>query len=257
MRLDVAFVPSLASPGSHPAVPARARARRERRVCIVVDVIRASTSLIAMVERGAARVFIAGDIDTARAAAPRIGAVLAGEQDGLAPPGFDYGNSPVELSRAPLEGRSVVFVTTNGTAAIRAVTDAGAVLVGALRNGEAACREAWTAATAQGDNLTVVCAGREHGFGMDDVYCAGYLVHRVLQLGSPELTDAALAAVALFRSEPNALAVFSQSAAGRNVVRLGLTEDIAYCAQQDVSSVVPRLGREIHLLEDPSAEHPR
>jgi 2-phosphosulfolactate phosphatase len=247
MRLDVAFVPSLASPGPHPALPARARARL---VCIVVDVIRASTSLITMVERGATQVFIAGAIDTARAAAPRLGAVLAGEQDGLAPPGFDYGNSPVELSHAPLEGRSVVFVTTNGTAAIRAVTDASAVLVGALRNGEAVCREAWAAATAQGDNLTIVCAGREHGFGIDDAYCAGYLVHRVLQVGSPELTDAAMAAAALFRSEPNALAVFSQSAAGRNVVRLGLTEDIAYCAQQNVSRVVPRLGRELHLLED-------
>src|SRR5713226_9193332 len=163
MRLDVAFVPTLRAP-LHDS-PSSARLRlpaRNRQLCIVVDVIRASTSLVTLVERGAARVFIAGDIDTARAAAPRLGAVLAGEQDGLAPLGFDYGNSPVELSRAPLEGRSVVFVTTNGTAAIRAVTAAAAVLVGALRNGEAACREAWMAATAQGDNLTVVCAGREH-----------------------------------------------------------------------------------------------
>jgi 2-phosphosulfolactate phosphatase len=214
-----------------------------------VDVIRASTSLITLIERGATRVFIAGDVEAARTAAPRTGAVLAGEQDGLAPPGFDYGNSPVELSRASLDGRPVVFVTTNGTAAIRAVTEAPTVLVGALRNGEAVSREAWAEATTHADDLTIVCAGRERAFAIDDAYCAGYLVHRMLQLGAVELTDAAQAAVALFRSEPNAVAVFTQSAAGRNVIQLGLADDITYCAQRDASNVVPKLGRELYLLE--------
>ena len=252
MRLDVAFVPTLRAP-IHDS-PSSARPRhlaRNRHLCIVVDVIRASTSLITLVERGASRVFIAGDIDSARAAAPRTGAVLAGEQEGLAPPGFTYGNSPVELSRASVDGRPVVFVTTNGTAAIRAVTDARTVLVGALRNGAAVCREAWAEATAHGDDITIVCAGREHAFAIDDAYCAGYLIHRILESGSGDPTDAAMAAVMLFRSEPDAQAVLTRSAAGRNVIRLGLVEDITYCAQRDASSVVPRLGRELFLLETP------
>jgi len=175
--------------------------------------------------------------------------VLVGEQDGLAPPGFAYGNSPVELSRASVDGQSVVFVTTNGTAAIRAVHDSPTVLVGALRNGAAVCREAWQEATAHGDDITIVCAGREHAFAIDDAYSAGFLIHRILESRSVELTDAAMAAVALFRSEPDAQAVFTKSAAGRNVIRLGLTDDIAYCAQRDASNAVPRLGRELFLLE--------
>lgn len=250
MRLDVAFVPTLRAPIHDASSSARLRLPgRNRQLCIVVDVIRASTSLVTLVERGASRVFIAGDIDSARAAAPRAGAVLVGEQDGLAPPGFTYGNSPVELSRASVDGRPVVFVTTNGTEAIRAATDAATVLVGALRNGAAVCREAWQEATAHGDDITIVCAGRERAFAIDDAYCAGYLIHRILESGSGDLTDAAMAAVALFRSEPDAHAVFTKSAAGRNVIRLGLTDDITYCAQRDASSAVPRLGRELFLLE--------
>src|SRR3989442_3195318 len=83
MRLDVAFVPTLRAPIHDASSTARLRLPgRNRQLCIVVDVIRASTSLVTLVDRGASRVFIAGDIDSARAAAPRAGAVLVGEQDG-------------------------------------------------------------------------------------------------------------------------------------------------------------------------------
>ncbi len=243
MRLHVAFLPSLLMPGRSGAA--------QGQVCVVVDVIRASTTLVVIVERGASRVFIAGDVASARTAAASLdGAIRAGEEDGLAPPGFDFGNSPVELARARLAGRQVVFVTTNGTAAIRAVKDADAVLVGALRNGAAACREAWEIASARGDDLTIVCAGRERAFGIDDAYCAGYFVHGLLQRGSADLTDGATAALQLYRCEPDAVALFTQSAAGKNVQRLGLTGDIAFCAERDVSEVVPRLGRELFLLEE-------
>jgi 2-phosphosulfolactate phosphatase len=221
-----------------------------RPVCIIVDVIRASTSLITIVERGASRILIAGDVASARRAAASVdGVIRAGEEDGVAPRGFDYGNSPIELARAPLAGRPVVFVTTNGTAAIHAIKDADTVLVGAMRNGAAVCRAAWTEAISRGGDLAIVCAGREGGFGIDDAYCAGYLVERLLQLGSADLTDGAAAAVRLYRSEPDAAVIFSQSAAGRNVMRLGLTEDVTFCAERDASAVVPKLGQEIHLVE--------
>jgi len=244
MRLHVAFLPSLV------LLPS-ADAAHAGHVCIVVDVIRASTTLVTIIERGARRVFIAGDIASARrAAAAHEDAVLAGEVEGLAPPGFDYGNSPVELSRAPLAGRSVIFVTTNGTAALRAIRSADPMLVGALRNGAAVSREAWEASRPAGRDITIVCAGREGAFGLDDAYCAGYLVQCLQQMGSLRLTDAACAALRLYRSEPDAQALFSQSAAGRNVLRLGLTADVPFCAARDVSRVVPRLGREIFLLEE-------
>lgn len=236
MRLHVAFLPSLVLPGPQ--------------VCVVVDVIRASTTLVTLVERRAAQVLIASDVAAARRMASRLeGAVLAGEEEGLPPQGFDYGNSPVDLSRADLAGRPVIFVTTNGTAAVRAVERDGPVLVGALRNGTAVSREAWETAGDRQADLTIVCAGRENAFGIDDAFCAGYLVDRVMQFGAVELTDGAMAGLRLYRSEPDALELFRLSAAGRNVIRLGLADDVTYCAERDVSTAVPRLGRELRILE--------
>ena len=252
MRVHVAFLPSLVLQYGLPVdsePPASGPDRLRRQVCMVVDVIRASTSLVTLVERGATPIYIASDVASARAAAAsRDGVVLAGEEDGLAPAGFNYGNSPVELSGARVAGRPVIFVTTNGTAAIRAVEGAAAVLVGALRNGTAVCREAWQTARQRDADVTIVCAGREKAFGMDDAYCAGYLVDRLLELGPAELTDGTQTALRLYRAEPDARALFQSSAAGQNVIRLGLAHDVEYCAQRDTSSAVPRLGREIFLL---------
>ncbi len=235
MQLNVAFLPSLVV---------------RPQVCIVVDVIRASTSLVTLVERGAGPIFIAADVEAARRhVRAGVNAALAGEEGGLAPPGFDFGNSPVELSIAELRGKAVVFVTTNGTTAIRAVRGARAVFVGALRNGAAASREAAEFARRQEADLTIVCAGRAGAFGLDDAYCAGYLVDRVVQGGTPELTDAAEAALRLYRGEPDPVALFRRTAAGRNVIDLGLSVDLDYCAARDASAVVPLLGREIRMLE--------
>ncbi len=236
MRLHVAFLPSLV--------------RAAPQVCIVVDVIRASTSLVTLVERGASPILIAADVAAARQyAVGRDQVVLAGEEGGLAPPGFDFGNSPAELSQANLAGKPVVFVTTNGTAAIVAVRQATVVLVGALRNGTAVCREARESAHQLDGTLTIVCAGRASAFGLDDAYCAGYLAARLLQAETWELTDAAEAALRLYRSEVDPLTLFRRSAAGRNVIELGLDADVDYCAQSDSSTAVPRLGREIRILE--------
>lgn len=250
MRVHVALLPSLVLHYGLPGDSELPAGAPSLRVCVVVDVIRASTSLITLVERGAAPIYIASDVASARAAAAeRDGMVLAGEEAGLAPAGFHYGNSPVELSRAPVAGKPVIFVTTNGTAAIRAVEGAAAVLVGALRNGTAVCHQAWQLARQDEGDVTIVCAGREQAFGLDDAYCAGFLVDRLLERGPSELTDGAKAALRLYRTEPDALALFRSSAAGQNVMRIGLAHDLEYCAQPDASSVVPRLGRELYLLE--------
>jgi len=253
VRLHVAFHPSLLATGAVVPVPAD-----RPQVCVVVDVLRASTSLVTLVERGAGPIHIATSVAAARESpVARAGAVLAGEQEGVAPPGFDFGNSPVELARAPVRGRPVVFVTTNGTAAIQAVRRLGPVLVGAMRNATAVAAEAWAAAQASASDLTIVCAGREGGFGFDDAYCAGVLVSRLLPLGTLELTDGAAAALQLFRAEPDAEAVFTRSAAGQNVIRLGLGADVAFCAARDRSTAVPRLGRELRMLEEEGAREVR
>lgn len=250
MRLHVAFHPSLLATGSQPPVSAT-----RPQVCVVVDVMRASTTIIAFLERGASPIYVASGIEAARVGAAAIpGAVLAGELDGIAPPGFDYGNSPVEVSTAEIEGRAVIFATTNGTVAIRAVEGLGPVLIGALRNAGAVADEAAASSRDEACDLTIICAGREGSFGIDDAYCAGALADRLLARVSFDLTDGAEAALRLYRSEPDAPALFMRSAAGRNITRLGLAPDIDYCAESDASTIVPRLGRELRMLDDGGAD---
>src|SRR3970282_1620222 len=101
MRLPVACHPSLLPTGALIPVPVE-----RPQVCVVIDVLRASTSLVTLVERGAGSIYIAPSVERARAAARGLpGAVTAGEAGGLAPEGFDFGNSPVEFSTADVRGR--------------------------------------------------------------------------------------------------------------------------------------------------------
>ena len=249
MRLHVAFHPALLPTGAVTAVPVD-----RPQVFVVIDVLRASTSLVTLVERGAGPIFIAGGIEEARAAAPTVpGVILAGEAGGLAPEGFDFGNSPVELSTADVRGRPVIFVTTNGTAAIRAVHRLGPVFIGAMRNGEALVAQVWETIRRSPTDVTIICAGREGGFGLDDAHCAGHLASRLLERDRFALTDGTEAALSLYRAEPGTLALFTRAAAGQNVIRLGLGPDVAYCAEHDCAAAVPMLGRELRLLEETAA----
>lgn len=217
---------------------------------IVVDVIRATTSVLTMLERGCEEVLIAPSLEAAREyrqAHPEV--LLAGEQGGRAPAGFDFGNSPAAFSEVLLSGRRVVFATTNGTRAVHAAKGAAVVLLGCLRNRAAAAQVAFGAAAAAGHGLAVMCAGREGRFSLDDAYTAGAIVDAVAGLPAGlTMTDAAVAARMLYRSVTDAGALFRQTRAGRNVIEIGLEGDLDYCAQIDRSVLVPKLGERVRVL---------
>jgi 2-phosphosulfolactate phosphatase len=248
-----------------------------RRVAVVIDVLRATTSMLTLLERGAAEVVVAPTVAAARRYAGQSGCVgtaaggaavrggdpranaareavrTAGEEGGLAPAGFDFGNSPAAFARADVAGSRFVIATTNGTRALHAVRDAPVILAGCLRNRTAAARAAADAALGAGYDLTVVCAGREGRFSLDDAYTAGAIAEAVTaHLAGRALcrtTDAVLAAETLYRSWPDAAALFRLTAAGRNVLAIGLEEDLRYCAVPDCSQLVPRVGAGVSLLE--------
>lgn len=221
------------------------------RTAVVVDVLRATTSLLVMLERGCDEVLIAPTVEAARRYAqahPEV--LLAGEQGGRAPAGFDFGNSPVAFADAALIGQRVVFATTNGTRAVHMAREASVVLLGCLRNRSATAREALAVAR-EGPGVSLVCAGREGRFSLDDAYTAGAIVDAAVTSDGRsglDLTDAALAARALYRSSAEAAAVFRQSRAGQNVIEIGLPRDLDYCAEHDRSVLVPRLGDRVRVV---------
>jgi 2-phosphosulfolactate phosphatase len=217
VRVHVAFTPAEAV-----AVP----------TTIVVDVLRATSTIVQALDSGYERVFCCAEVDEARSLRDELGdAVLAGERGALAIEGFDLGNSPREF----LEPRAsaVVLTTTNGTRAVAAAAAAGSgsVLIGSLLNAGAVAKAART----EGTDTAIVCAGVDGAFALDDAYCAGRIVDA---LGCAR-TDAAEAAAILARS-------FAQPEdalrAAQNPRQEGLgADEIAWCAREGVSSVVPRL----------------
>ncbi len=219
MRVHVAFTPDEAA-----AAPTG----------IVIDVIRATSTICQALASGYERVWCAAEVEDARALRDGDGQVtLGGERLGVRIEGFDLGNSPTEY----LEPRSPVLAmsTTNGTRAI--VTGAARcdrVLVASLLNLEAVV----AAAREHGEDVAIFCAGVKGAFALDDAYVAG----RVADALGWERTDAAEAAVRLSRSYDTAGDAFRQSRSGRNLIAHGppLEADIAYCARESVLDVVPR-----------------
>jgi 2-phosphosulfolactate phosphatase len=219
-----------------------------RSVCIVVDVLRASSSIVTLLERGAAEVLPAASVEEARRlGAARPDARLCGEAGGLPPEGFDHGNSPVEFMGLRFDDRAAVLATSNGTPALAAVASAPAVLVGSLLNRTAVARAAVALGAAQGLGLTVICAGDldRRALALEDTLGAGAIVAAARRLSrSLELTDGAQAALGAFRSHRRRLAsALASGTHGRHLASLGLAEDIEFCARLDIFSAVPRLER--------------
>ncbi|HYX85965.1 MAG TPA: 2-phosphosulfolactate phosphatase [Gaiellales bacterium] len=230
MRIDVAFVPGSAPTGA---------------VAVVVDVIRATTTIAHAVGQGYRRVLACAEIDQARGLRDRLGngAVLAGEQGCVKPEGFDLGNSPAEYTTDGPRGETLVFATTNGTRAIvAAAADAESVLVGSLANLTACAAEAARRARRGDADLQVQCAGVDGAFALDDAYTAGRFVSELrVWLSEWELTDAARAAETLAAAFPSASDALGASQSAASLRAAGLAEDLRTCARESALDVVPRV----------------
>src|SRR5438876_6933234 len=224
MRIDVAFTPAEAGPAH---------------VAIVVDVMRATSTIAQALASGYRRVLCCGEIDDARALRRQLGdeAVVGGERVAVPIEGFDLGASPRDYVEPRAE--TAILTTTNGTRTILAAAEnAELVLLGSLLNLEAVA----AAATTPGEDITVVCAGYEGAFAIDDAYCAG----RIVELLDGERTDAAVASAALARAYPNAW----EGVNARTYGPPGLEDDLRWCTQENTLAVVPRLTR----MVGPAAE---
>jgi 2-phosphosulfolactate phosphatase len=233
MRLDVALLPT------HAHNPASS-------VCIVVDVLRASSSIVTLLDRGCPRIVVARDIEEARrlhASLPEH--LLCGEAGGIPPDGFAYGNSPSEFARLDLTGRSVILATSNGTRTLAALKAAPAVLVGSLLNRTAVARAALAIAAERSLDVTIVCAAANGGtkFVLEDALGAGAIVDAALTI-APDirlLHAARFARDAFLTARSHLPQTMASADHAADLVAAGLGEDVAYCARLDVTSTAPML----------------
>jgi 2-phosphosulfolactate phosphatase len=202
---------------------------------VVIDVIRATTTICQALAAGYGRVFCAAEVDEARALRDALGeGVLGGERQAVRIPGFDLGNSPREYLE-PI-GDTLVLSTTNGTRAVVAAAQrCERVLIASLLNLSTVVEAAREVA----DDVVVVCAGVQGTLALDDAFVAG----RIVELLAWERTDAAAAAARLVSTWSGAEEAFRASRSGRNLMENApeLEEDIVFCARESVIDVVPRL----------------
>lgn len=231
MRIDVHFSP--------PVAPAELAGR----VVAVIDVLRASTTIAAALYNGARAVIpleSPDDVVARLKSFSRADVVLAGERKMLPISGFDFGNSPREMSPAAVEGKTVLLSTTNGTAVLTPVAGARDVVVASYVNFTAVLTML-RAALRGGTDIAVLCAGRDRQFSLEDAACAGRYVHHVTRrLGNVELNDAAVAATLIDRRFGENLGkLFQASSHGQALVGAGFGEDLEVCASLDAYGVIP------------------
>lgn len=221
-------------------------------IAVVIDVLRASTTMVTALAHGAAGVKPTLTVEQARAAAGP-GVLLGGERGCVRIPGFDLGNSPLDYVPSRVASRSVVITTTNGTAALEACRTAREVLVGAMVNRSALAAVARELATRCGcRDVHLVCAGTDGAVSGDDVLTAGAILDAaagVPAAAEDRLDAPARAARDSFRGLCGQGAavqraieeVFRHSPGGANLVALGMDADLAAAAAIDSLAVVPRL----------------
>ena len=213
------------------------------RVVAVIDVLRASTSIAAALANGARAVV---PVETSDAAVTRAKAferrdvVLAGERKTKPIPGFDLGNSPREFTRDVVAGKTVLMTTTNGTPAIMNTPGARDVVIASYVN-YTAVLTMLRAALRGGADITIVCAGRDRQFAIEDAGCAGRFVSNVIKrLVDVELNDAAQACALIDRKYGDQVVkLFEASEHGRLLRDSGFGDDLDECAAIDAYPVIP------------------
>lgn len=206
-------------------------------VVVVIDVLRATSTITAALAAGAREVIPCLEVEEARRVAVELGedARLGGERGGCRIDGFHFGNSPFEYTPESIGGRTLVFTTTNGTRAMQACRAARSVLIGAFVNLEAIAERV----EAAGDGA-LVCAGTDGEVTSEDLLFAGAVLRRLADrrgvaveglCGNHEAWLACAAYDAVTGGGEGLLAALRSSRGGENLRALGMEPDVVWCGQ--------------------------
>jgi 2-phosphosulfolactate phosphatase len=239
MKLDVLFLPAELPAREHP-----------QKVAAVVDVIRATTTIVTAFQHGCLSIQPVAGVEEAREArAARPDAILAGEKGGKRLPGFDMGNSPREFMTGQAAGRDVILNTSNGTKALRAVEAGRRVAIAAFLNRAAVAD--WL--IRQAADALILCSGYEGLFSLEDSVCAGGIADEAAKR-DPALVlgDGAKACQLLWAHHRRDLpGLLPRTAWGSHIVAIGLGSDLEICARLDVTDSVPVMADGLIRLATP------
>jgi len=218
------------SPHSFPLYP------HEDSIVVVIDVLRATSSICAALHSGVERILPVASVLEARNYQSK-GFLCAAERQAQKVEGFDLGNSPSEYRDPKLKGKIIVFTTTNGTQAIRAAREAYRIVVGSFVNLTVLCE--WL--SHQHKNIILLCAGWKDFFNLEDTLCAGAIAHTLDKTNLFETNyDSTLAAKTLYETAKKDLIGFMENSSHfKRLEKLNLADDVKYCLTLDLAPVVP------------------
>jgi len=217
--------------------------------CVVIDVLRASTTLVKALSVGAGEIYIAESPERAFKLRDELGGdtLLCGERYGIIIPGFDLGNSPYEYTLETVAGKRLIFASTNGSATLLACSAADEILIGGFVNLTAIVEE-----LSRADVALLACSGKLGRFCIEDAVCAGMIIDRLLGVGVRVnlLSDSAWTAYWLFERYLAAPQEMLERAEHPVYLarELSLPEDVAFCTAIDALDIVPRLYNGIVTL---------
>ena len=228
MTVDTSFTGAAVEPAAVPGTTA-----------VVIDVIRATSTIMEALANGARAVYPVASTEEAVQLAASLGrddSLLCGERKGVMIEGFDLGNSPREYAPEVVAEKQLVMTTTNGTRAFVAVQGADRVVAASFLNISAVVE-----AVKDADRLLVVCAGKEDRFSMDDAVCAGMIIRRVIEArgGGEVMNDAGRAAVLLAAGREITVEFLASTAAGAALLEVELGDDLPFVAELDRHDRVP------------------
>jgi len=214
-------------------------------ITVVIDVLRASTTMIHALAHGASSIIPCLTVEEAQQTASRLptdSRLLGGERHGRLIPGFDLGNSPLDYTLERVQGKTLVFTTTNGTRALLECRTAARVAIGAFVNRQAIV----DLLSKEGRDVHLVCAGTDGQLTAEDILFAGAVASDLLSLdpspwvaGNVQAQMAADYFQARSRSREQFCEAFSSSRGATNLIELGMTRDIDRCLEENLFSCVP------------------
>jgi len=226
-KLEVCFSPALF--GQH---------ENRDAIVVVIDVLRASSAICNAFANGAETIIPVAEVEEAREMKKK-GYLVAAERDGFVLDFADFGNSPFNFTREKVEGKTIVYSTTNGTRIINLASSSHKIVIGTFLN--ITSLSGWLAG--QGHDVMLFCAGWKNKFNLEDSLCAGAFASKLMQSGMfTTICDSVHASLDLWSLAKSDPCGYIQKAAQRSRLRdKGLDDCIEFCMTSDVTDIIPVL----------------
>ncbi|OQX95749.1 hypothetical protein B6I21_03830 [candidate division KSB1 bacterium 4572_119] len=213
----------------------------KNQTAVVIDVLRASTTMIAALNNGCHSIIPVTEVDDALAKAKQLGkenVLLGGERNEVLVPGFDLSNSPLEYTKEVVKDKEIVFTSTNGARLFSYLEQVGKTVVCSFVNLSKISKFLFE----NSKDIIILCAGKNGKFGLEDVVCGGMLIASLLDNKNTiiKMNDGAGAALTLYQNfSTNILSMLYQTSHGKRLLEIGNKHDLEFCGAVDLLPIIP------------------